>query len=248
VRVERGSGASPLPGATGSVLIEVMVAIVIAALLIVPLASGIQSALGRSDRVRAQMEQVGGSVSRSRALEGWEWGAMVTSAAWQPGPELRVEVERSEDAGLALGLWADGWFLGEERANADGSVDLRPSFWSGMTGCELVVRARESGGEWGPPWRTVVPDAYGAIPADAMAGSSVGTAGAGAGGLGVVAHSRSLATPLVVLSWAAGSVEAGALGLPFFLPLVSSGVAEAAVEGHEQSWLTDAGRAVDLYF
>ncbi len=61
-------------------------AMVILAVLVVPLATGMQSAMDRSARTRAQAHDLSARSEGAGMGEAWEWGARVTSIGWQPGP------------------------------------------------------------------------------------------------------------------------------------------------------------------
>ncbi len=122
-------------GREGSILIEVVVAIVLLAILMVPLAGGILSAVGRADTVRQQAARLADALPGEAALQAWSWGSKVASAWWRPGPTLYVRPERSGDQLPTVGLWVDGWFLGRGESRCRRS----PSFGRG----DLVDRTPE---------------------------------------------------------------------------------------------------------
>jgi hypothetical protein len=235
-------------GSAGTILIEVMVAVLLTGVLVGELATALMSAMDRAVRVDTQVPLAGlATVSESR--ESWSWGPSVASFSWGAGPVLRVSCRPCDHAGLMVaGLWADGWFLGERELDTDASLALGRATWEGMQGRELVLRVRETAGEWGPPWRTVVPDVYGEIVGEeAVPLPAAGEAAALSGQANAV-HVPSLATPTLESSWAVSPQEAVGLGAPLFLLPSTVGLGDMAVSGDPQTWSREAGRAVDLYF
>ena len=152
-----------------------------------PLATAFARTVGDARSVRQRVEGEVSTGSGSGRSEGWEWGPRVIAAWWRPGPVLHVRV--SGTAGQALtdaqvGLWADGWLVAEEAITINqtgvsamaNDVQIGPEFWTGMAESELVIRARVTGGAWGPPWRLAVPGAGGGTPApgSVLSGSQQG--------------------------------------------------------------------------
>ena len=230
-----------LQKAGGSILIEVVVAVVLLAVLVVPLATAAQSAVSRAQSVRNQAEHVTDAIKVTGG-EAWEWGTAVASAWWRPGPVLHLEIEERGAPDHIVGLWVDGWFVGEESPDPDGRVRVEAPTWSGLFGRELVLRTRERGGAWGPPWRSVVPAADGGIPSPTYAGEGV------VRGDQAVVHVPTLGNPLLRASWAGAPLDAGPLGMPFVLPPGGSGCCGVSLEGGTQSWWMESGRALDVYF
>lgn len=236
------SGDASLRRCEGSILIEVVVAIVLLAILIVPLAGGILSAAGRADTVRQQAARVADADPSEEALQAWNWGNEIASASWHPGPTLYMRPGRSGDQVPIVGLWLDGWFLGEESPDVDGVLRLGAATWSVHAGGELVLRARTPGGVWGPPWRSLIPEAEGVVSLPASAGAAAGTEGQ------VVAHAPAAANPEFQVSWDQVCPEPGPLGLPLALQTALSGPSGVSLEGSAQSWWMDAERELDVYF
>jgi hypothetical protein len=226
----------------GLVLIEVLMAVVLLALLIVPLVNALQSAAGRADMARGQVARVSEMAKNYEAGAAWEWGAAVSSAWWRPGPTLHMQFEAEEwsDQDLVAGLWVDGWFLGEWGPDGDNSIQVDARALAGCIGDELIVRVRRDGGAWGPPWRLVVPAADGvSLFSDSADGGRSGE---------IVAHVPALANPALRLSWADTVPEATPPGLPFLLPSVGPSTCDVGLDGRRQSWKTEAGRGLDVYF
>lgn len=147
-----------------------------------------------------------------------------------------------------MGLWCDGWFLGEWEAESSGKALLPEAIWSGRAGCELVIRTRESEGCWGPPWRCVVPDTFCAIPTDGATRGLDAADDADSVWEGAVAHTPALGNSRLAASWADEPISESALGLTFFLPPATPGCCELSLDERTQSWSAETDRVVDVYF
>lgn len=226
----------------GSVLIEVVVAVVLLAILVVPLAERMLSAATRADAVRQQADRVANDFPGERMLASWTWGSEVRGAWWRPGPTLYVDTWRSGDLTLAVGLWVDGWFLGEQSPVVEGVLRFGAGTWSTYVGAELVMRVRSPGGVWGPPWRSLVPEADGLLSLAGPAGMAAGVEAQ------VVAHAPAAANPEFQVSWAQVCPDPGSLGLPLVLESVLSGPAGLSLDGSGQSLRMQPERALDVYF
>ncbi len=241
-------------GSSGFLLLEVMAAAVLLAVLIVPLTTGALAALGAADAVRGQGENLAVAVEESNDDEAWGWGPRVVCAAWTPGPVLDLSVQCRGDVSLTVGVWVDGWLLGEFVSDPDGSVSLRASEWAGAEGRELTVRARQGEGVWGAPWRSVVASREGEAPRLTAIDATAAEGGAGFldDDLSVI-HAPALANPEVRVDTAVGPVEVGPLGLPLLIGPSGAGRCDVglgpeAPGDRAQSWYAEKGRAVDLYF
>lgn len=249
----RSAVSSNCRGCGGSILIEVVVATLLVGVLVAPLASSFARTVGDARRVRQGVEGEASTGSGSGRSEGWEWGSRVTAAWWRPGPVLHVRV--SGTAGQALtdaqvGLWADGWLVAEEAITINqtgvsamaNDVQIGPEFWTGMAESELVIRARVTGGAWGPPWRLAIPGAGGASPApgSVLSGSQQGPT--------VVVHRPGNGTSPLTASWSAVALTSPPFGLLFSVAPALQGWGGAALDGRSQWWWMEDGRSVDLYF
>jgi hypothetical protein len=232
----------------GSILIEVVVAMVLVSLLIVSLASGVQSAADRAVALWAQAETIDSSGDASVGIGAWEWGATVATAGWAPGPTLEVCVGGTDGEGPVIGIWLNGWFLDEREPDDEGRVRVRASDLCDSVGAELVVRVREPGGTWGPPWRSVVPEGDGGTPADTPAPQATASDAVTAAEQRTVAHLPVLATPALAISWADEPVGGEVDGATLMLPASSTGSCAVTLEERSQSWWMEAGRALDVYF
>ena len=226
----------------GSILIEVVVAVVLLAILVVPLAGGMLSAASRADAVRQHADRVADDRPRERTLAAWTWGSEVRGAWWRPGPTLYVDTRLSGDQIPTVGLWVDGWFLGEVEPDAEGLVRVGPAIWSTPAGGELVIRARTSGGVWGPPRRFLVPGAEGRATPPVSAGMVAGAEAE------VVAHAPAAGNPSFQFSPDRVRPEPSPVGVPLVLRTTLSGPSGVSLDASAQSWWMEAGRGLDVYF
>jgi hypothetical protein len=236
------SGDVSLRRCGGSILIEVVVAIVILAILIVPLAGGMLSAADRATTVRQQTARVADTPAGGAALQAWGWGSKVARAWWRPGPTLFVRPGLSSDQVPTVGLWLDGWFLGEEDPDVDGVLSLDAATWSTYAGSELVLRARTPGGAWGPPWRLLVPGIEGLVSFPVPAGVPTGAEGQ------LIAHAPAAGNPAFQLSWDQVCPKPGPLGLPLVLQTALAGPCGISLDRSGQSWGMELRRDLDVYF
>jgi hypothetical protein len=232
----------------GSMLIEVLVALVLVTLLLVPLANGVASAVGRAEDVQVRAQKMSGGSLDTEAMEAWDWGPEVVSAEWRPGPVLDLTFEACGDSDRVVGVWIDGWFLGEHSLDSDGGVHLTAPELGDCGGGELVVRVRESASPWGVPWRLIVPGGTGTGPSSEPASGAAPSSAAKGETEESVAHTPGLSNPLIEFSWAADVAETEPGGLPFVVPVATVGRCEATLDDRTQSWLMEAARALDLYF
>jgi len=91
----------------------------------------------------------------------WTWGApQIRAGVWDADGTLRVLAEGPKRAaGILVGMWLNGSFMGETDASSGGWTPLEavpPGSLPIRAG--VVARARMPAGAWGVPWRTVVPD------------------------------------------------------------------------------------------
>jgi hypothetical protein len=229
-----------LYGNGGVVLIEVMMAVVLMALLIVPLWAGVLSAVGAAEAVRDGTGGPGDAAGDPEAHDAWEWGPAVTNAWWEPGPLLYAQTELEGEVRCVVGLWTDGWFVGEWDTSGNGHIELAASVWSGLTGHEVTVRARREAGVWGTPWRVVVPmaDGHAAVPESATDQDAAC----------VVVHVPAHGNPKIGVSWADVSPNTDTIGLPITIPTPGLGIPEVGLDDRRQSWKTEATRDLDVYF
>ena len=135
-----------------------MVALVLLALLVVPLAR--RDRFGRraerprcapkQQEVASELRVVGCSPRRGsgdRCLGDRGMAARTHS---------RSRHARCGRHGVLVGLWCDGWSLGEREVDPEGRVRMQASDLRDLVGGELLVRVREAEGTWGPPWRSIV--------------------------------------------------------------------------------------------
>jgi hypothetical protein len=229
-------------GRRGSILIEVVVAAALVGLIVVPLAGSLSAAV---DRARAERARVDSGPDTSSA---WEWGRRVVAAWWTPGPALHVRV--SADGAAGVGLWVDGWLVdevdvatGAGAGAGAGEVTVDAGTWSGLSGRELVVRARDEAGAWGPPWRLAVAAGGGGGPDPGQVGAALGA------GTVAAVHRGGVGSTSLDCSWTAASLVAPAF--PSLFVLGDEGVrgwAGVTLDDKGQWWRAEEGRSVDLYY
>jgi hypothetical protein len=234
--------------AVGFVLIEVMTAVLIVSTVVGTLASAAHEALIGTARTRDKAATASAENLESAGTVAWAWGPQLQGATWGAGPVLRVRggVGAAEDS--KVGVWVAGWALGEWELTGAAQLDLGPELWSGLAHEELVIRARVKGGEWGPPWRSVVPDVYGNTGAQATGVAKNSTNGLGYETAGTVAHMRSYCLPLLTACWADLPVLRSLQGVAFELTPHGSGICLLESYGRLQCWLGSSGRRFDVYF
>jgi len=232
----------------GATLLEVMVALVLLGMLIVPVALGVDSAVNRSTSVRAQANDLAAGFGSSGSGQAWKWGPALTGAVWRPGPALDLTVKVPSEERLVVGLWCDGWPLGEREVDPEGRLSVQASDLRGLVDGELVVRVREAEGTWCPVWRSLVPDSTGAFTLVDPAPDTGDADLAPELPPQLVIHAPAVANPSFELSSGCGETEAAYPGLTFRVPECTGGRSWADLEGRVQSWLMEQGRALDVYF
>jgi prepilin-type N-terminal cleavage/methylation domain-containing protein len=240
------------PGSTrvreGFALIEVIVAIALLGVMVVSLVEGLQTACDAASRLREQAAVVS---ERSEALSNaaaWNWGAAVEHAEWSAGPRLTLQAGGGLAAGGQVGVWADGWPLGEWSVRPGVDLVLEPSVWGGLTGSELVLRAREEGGSWGPPYRTVVPDEYGGLASAPVEPLAADLALVGFHDIDTVVHVRALGTTPSTAEWTAEPFIGSADDLVKVLVRTTAGSCSLRSGGRVQTWIASACRGLDVYW
>lgn len=223
-------------------MLEVLVALVLFAILIVPLAGSMHAAIASAKKVREQAGEEGRVSADDVALEAWMWGGEVPVGWWRPGPKLYVDSGGYGGQDVVVGLWLAGWCLGEERVGADGILCVAQDLWLGRASTELVVRLRSSDGVWGPPWRTLVPGPDGVVPVPSSEATDI------AAGQEVVAHAPTAGSSKFELSWNPTREALGAVGLPFLRTFAPFGACSVALDGVAQSMWIERGRSLDVYF
>jgi hypothetical protein len=159
-----------------------------------------------------------------------------------------MDVRRRGGSPAIVGLWVDGWFRGEWSIADDGGVEVPAPDWSGAAGGELLIRTRDVEGVWGPPWRSIVPSEE-VAPASPTAVGHGAVAGDGATtGTETLVHVPALANPPLRVSRDDVVLRVDPLGLLFDLSSSDLGLCDVALGESLQSWRTEEGRALDIYF
>jgi len=173
---------------------------------------------------------------------------MVDTVDWKPGPLLSVAPGVGCDGDVLVGIWSDGWLLGEWPLTAPDRLELGPSTWQGLTGIQLVLRVRKPEGYWGPPCRTVVADAYGNVAGTAAEIGSEAAPSTSFDGAFAVMHLTALATSDIETSWGAGVLTELVHNLVIALGSAGSGVCAVQSTDRTQTWIGHEGRKLDLFW
>jgi hypothetical protein len=226
-----------------------MVAALIAGFLIVPLSSSMESLVSMARELRRDAASLSGMWSDDEQGRAWAWGPAVLDAVWDLGPELKVSARAGGSQEVLVGVWADGWSIGEWATDGEDEVRLATAVWSDVVGKELVIRAREPQGPWGPPWRCIVPDSWVALPVEGAAPPDEGPSSGWKGEEdSAIVHVPSFSAPPSKASWTLAPVSGSALGLCFALAASGSGWCEVELGSRRQSWYSAEGRVLDVYF
>lgn len=229
----------------GSILIETLVALVLLALIVGPLITGIQTAISRGQYVRTRAEGIAFRDPAEPSREPWSWGPRLLTADWQPGPRLDLTVGEQAAAECVVGLWVDGWFVGEQEPDSEGRLTVERRVVGDQVGAEIVVRVCRRDGLWGPPWRSVVPEP---VPTDWPMTKVASGPGAPNGSESAVLHPTTWANPVFHVSDFDAAVVTDGSGLPRFLSLSETGTTRVSLNEIIQEWKADEERYLDLFF
>ena len=156
---DRGDIGTPIGESdSGFSLIEVVMAMSIMCIFLVSLyglSQGTREDLEKLDRDTERLtfadDQMEGSDVTSNPISGvtWSWGPRIAEAWWEPGPVLAVSAPGvAPGAPMLVGVWAQGWFLGELEVDEEGvikmAVDPAGGGWFQKAGQELILRTRKS--------------------------------------------------------------------------------------------------------
>ncbi|NLT34685.1 MAG: hypothetical protein GXX83_02150 [Gaiellales bacterium] len=220
------------PSQCGWALLEVSASLALLSILLAGMLQVWVSLAGRVQRTEELLGQV--VVTPDDALVGRRaaWGVCVEKAEWKEGPALEVATSPTlPEEGVQVGLWVQGWFLGEYPV-ANGDVVLADPFLrQARQGEEAVVRARGAGGGWGPPRRLLVP----------------GDAGAETESLStILVHAPSFAHTEVEVVTSRGRVQVAADGCVHLEAV--GGTVEVRLGSLAQAFRAEEGRCLDLFF
>lgn len=223
----------------GWVLIEVLVALLLCGILVGGLADCLFSAARLVDRLQIKAPALDGPEPGDEGA--WGWGPRIVRAGWISGPALNVDVAAPADGGPVVGVWCNGWQKVQQQLGSSGTIQFDSATWSRWQGAEVTVRVRQADGDWGPPWRTIVPGPSGQI-ADAENESATGTAV-----IRAVVHGLSDAAPELQLA-GTDQGEADVAGFPCRVIGSNDGLHQTGFAGSIQHWMGAAGRELDVYF
>jgi len=245
-RLAGDSWGFPFSVSRGFIMLEVMAAVALLGLVLGVLTTSLSGLLAGSRELREDLAEAATSLALDSEGDAWSWGPQVIDGRWGPGPVLYLQTgpwEKAQPAGdVILGLWVDGWAIGEHVLDtARGNVvRVDAPSWQGRAGGELVVRVRAGQGVWGPPWRTVVPNVEGGAVA-------IDPVRAGETPAGVAVHGVGLGTLAPQLAVGGMPVSPMSLGAPTVFTHGTSGLWESRLEGRVQSWWGEEGRQIDVY-
>lgn len=194
----------------GLVLVEVMMALILLAICLVPLAlllDRLSAGLQRAEQRWAAT----GNEEQGRTEE-WDWGPRVIEAEWRPDGSLALRTASGGNRGsLEIGVWVGGWLAGQVTAGADGRATVSTAtFVSAQPGDEVLVRVRSEHAAWGVPWRLVKPGQP-ANPGETGVGAAgpgdAAIGGRGGSALSLTIHSLYAGASVVGISAGASSEE-----------------------------------------
>jgi hypothetical protein len=231
-------------GSRGWVLLELLVALCLFGLAVAPLwamlASQREAAIQLA-RAAADEDTAGEQEPEGLA---WTWGApQVRAVEWEAGGSPRARADGpNSPAGILLGVWVDGAFIGETEAESGGWTSLEVGLRRSLPAdAQVVVRARIPEGPWGVPWRTEAPGSPAASsggevgPDDPAGWVTVHLPAAGEGSAEVTDSLRTTTTPVPVAG-------------PSDVIPVSQGSVSTTTAARSQDFAVELGQHVDLYF
>jgi hypothetical protein len=226
------------------VLLELLVALCLFGLAVAPLWTMLASQRDAAAQIaRTASDERAGADQGPDGLA-WTWGApQVRAGRWEAGGALTVRADGTKSsAGILLGVWLDGSFMGETKADAGDWTPLEAGLPSPLPPrAQVVVRARMPAGPWGVPWRTEAPGSPGAPSGGELAADDPGgwmtvhLPAAGESDAQVSDALRTTTAPVL-------------LGGPSEVIAVASGPVSVLTAARSQEFTLETGRHVDLYF
>jgi hypothetical protein len=232
----------------GFVLLDVMVAIVLLGILLGVLATGAQSACRVAVGLRDRAVPLSTTSSGDSSLGAWTWGEGIRQAAWGSARVLTIYAGTQSASQATVGVWCDGWPLGEWQASMKEPLALGPAVWDGRNGQEVVIRARAGNEGWGPPWRMVVPDQYGDDAVGLAQPVDEPIPALGYDGAQSAVHLPCQSTSLPGASWTGSPITCNLAGVTVLLSSNGEGLCRVGMGARIQSWLGWSGRRLDVYF
>jgi len=242
----------------GFTLIEVLAAMLLLSLFLGSIATAFLAVHTRLDDQHQRLASAAAQPVDDSWTQQWSWGPQLRKASWDATGGLSAALRLSTIAGtestgqpVVIGIWKEGLLL-EERELGDPGLPLQISYVSSDPGSteELTLRARDSLGFWGPPYRIVAGTPGAAAGAEEMPSipAVFSEEMVPAGALDAVvlvarAPFRGRALFEAAQSSASTSIEAPT-GIGF-LPADATGVRFA---GKNQGWRSEGRRSLDVYF
>lgn len=227
----------------GWVLLELLIALCLFGLAVAPLWTMLASQRDAATQIARTASDDAGEDQSPDDLT-WTWGApQVRVGRWEAGGALAVRTDGPKSpAGILLGVWLDGSFMGETEADPGDWTPLEAGPRSPLPpGAQLVVRARIPAGPWGVPWRTEAPGSPeapfgGELAADDPGGwVTVHLPAAGESDVQVRDPLRTTTVPVSV-------------GGPSDVVPVLSGLVSVRTGARTQDFTVETAQHVDLYF
>jgi len=238
---------SQLSGPGGVVMMEVAVAVLLVGIAVTGLAAGTQRAIAAAAAVRDDATVAAVAAWESSKMEEWGWGPMVRHAEWSPGPKLELHPHVPSAERGAIGIWADGWSLGEWLAEDVTVTQIGQEVWAGRVGEAVTVRIRNEDGAWGPPWRTIVPDVYAQMP-DSLRDQPATEPQVSTGGQGVAVHVPFVARPEILGTWSSEPLHETLAGLVYLSSPPYGDTLGVTLDGRTQWWKPGKEGLLDVYF
>jgi hypothetical protein len=194
-------------------------------ILLLPLASRCLSLFGHADSVINRPLP-----ARTPGLG--DWAPMIGDAVFQPQGLAVTAAEVKDGTATFVGLWIDGWLADERRVEVGTAEILAPGHdWSASGDAEVVVRARDGEGAWGPPRRLIMPAASTPIPTELDTGATL-------------VHVPEAGEFLAEASWLPATLATSSPGR-LFCP---AGNLQLQVADLAQHWKSEPARDLDVYY
>ena len=236
-------------GEEGSLLLEVVVGLLLVSVLTVFLCGTLFSLRGRALQVESRWVGADELQADGESLAAWSWGPRVTGCWSTSGEGVNVAVQGHMGQNeYVLGVWADGWFVGEYPVEGAREVLLSDERWRAIpSGAEVVLRVRAPDSWWGPRWRFLVGSSW-PVAREPSSGTSAVADWAPDAAAQAAVHLTASGSVAVTVNEGEVSSRVETTMTPITIPIDACGAISIALGDAVQSWLGEEGRSVDLYF
>lgn len=147
--------------AEGFSLIEVVTALAIVSITVVPLLGIFLSAREKADHLGQELAAEAAPLAghqdtpiAGRPGSPWSWSPASIENAWWQEDCLRIRIRvPAQTQQLAVGWWVDGWFGGKKVVDVGaGALVTMYELRRPPSQKDVVLRVREGEGSWGVPW------------------------------------------------------------------------------------------------